>query len=556
MTMATDARNRTHRSGEVPHSDAELEVLRTLWAHPGCHLVRSKIHRLMIQERRPTLGRVGQILSSFDEAGLVEKTIGKAQGSKNASFYRLSEKGRRRAKELGLAQREMLHFPVTEKQLAENLSLENLSRTRAPGRILTVYGFRGGLGRTTTTAFIARGLAERLVDTSGRLLAIDLNLTAPSLDRFLQSETPTSSRGFAGLLIDYHLRPKAKRALWLRAALQDERYTARTFRDQPLYFLPSGFSERDDLTVSERAEAMTLLNQALEAHQGRPTEPGEDFLSELREALLDTFTKTVIDCESGRSLGGWIATQVLAEELLICTQFEDPSPPTRDGNRAVLANFLEGQRRAVDRGRFAVLLRTDRSLGPTEIVEWASQNLVHGSAEIPDPEAAANHCAVLPIESDPRLQTLKPLREAGARPDPHSFWTPRSAHFEHVICWLRGKPAEFERPTAGELLGLQAFLRPEMSVCGREILWNQIDRWEFPEFVRWVALYFQTTDGTLRRPYSYPEPLDHRAFRRLKLDLREKFETFLKLVESAATIDPSTRVPEKSADAEEPDLRA
>lgn len=537
--MTAKAKTKISSPGSDPCSDAELEVLRTLWAHPGVPLVRSKIHKLMIHERRPTLGRVGQILSSFDEAGLLEKTIGKAQGAPRASFYRLSEKGRQKARELGFVQKEAIHFPVTEKQLATNLSLENLCRTRSPGRILTVYGFRGGLGRTTTTAFVARGLAEKLTGTAKPLLAIDLNLTAPSLDRFLQAEKPKPTRGLAGLLVDYHLHTKSKRPLWLRAALHDNRYVVRTFRDQPLFFLPSGFSDRDDLTTSECAEALTLLHQALEAHQAKPSAPGEDFLSELRRALLDSFEQTVIDCESGRSLGGWIATQVLAEELLICAQHEDPSPPTRDGIRAVLANFLDRQRRATDRGRFVALLRTERSLDSEEIVEWARINLVHGSAETPDPETAAKHCPVLPIESDPRLQTLKPLRDAKTRLDPHNFWTPRTAHFEHVICWLRGEPSEPEFPPAGELLGLEAFLNPSMSESGRGILWNQILQWEFPELVHWIDLYFRTRSEKSKRSESDQVALDDKALGHLKKSLEKKFEAFMSVLDQPAPSETS-----------------
>lgn len=539
---STTASSRAPTVARDPRSPAELEVLRTLWAHPGAPLVRSQIHKNMVQERRPTLGRVGQILSGFHKAGLVVRSTGPSQGSKSASFYELSEKGRQCARFLGLVQKETLHFPVSDQQLANCLNLDNLCRARDPGRILAVYGYQGGLGRTLITAFVAYGLAKQQ-EPDKPLLAIDLNLTAPNLDRFLQAEDPRPVRGLAGLLVDFHLRPRPKRALWLRCALRDPAYVIRTFSDEQLYFLPSGFSDREDLSASERAEALTLLNSALEIHLSGPSGPGEDFLAELRRALLEVYDRTVVDCESGRSLGGWIATQMLADELLLCAQYEEPPSPTRstplpaaslatrDGLRAILANFLAcREKRSQSGGRFVVLLRAEESLEPASIVDWAATNLVHGPTPVLDPAEAFGYCPVVPIMSDRRLQILKPLRQDAEKDTHHSFWTPRLAHFEHLIHWLRNDRARTMPSPPAEMQALSRFLDPAFSKEGREILWNQIASWKLPELMQWVDRYFQqnpldhSASGAIDNP---PDPSD---LLKLRKRLQERFEEFLQLL--------------------------
>ena len=80
----------------------EQEILRVLWASVE-HLVRGEILKRLPQKRRPSPGRVGQILSALHIEGLLDRDIGKAQGSSKASYYALSPKGRLECQKLGFA---------------------------------------------------------------------------------------------------------------------------------------------------------------------------------------------------------------------------------------------------------------------------------------------------------------------------------------------------------------------------------------------------------------------------------------------------------------------
>ncbi len=376
--------------GRLP---SEREVLRVLWGSPGEYLVRSEIHRRMPQDQRPTLGRVGQILTSLNKDQLLESVKRPAQGTSMAAFYQLSERGVALCHRLEFKRRERSLFPVTQEVLRHTLTRERLTRQpAAPGRIAAVYAYRGGLGRTTMVAHVARGLAENLGEGE-QVLAVDLDFGAPGLDPFFNPHRQSTCRGLGGLVVDFQRKPRRKRHLWLRSALVSPEYVQRPLEEVPnLSFLPSGLSPgQDALSGTERAEALALLRAEVGlAESTGHSEPGSEplkFLNELRAALVGRYRKTVIDSQDGRCLSSLIATQVLADELVLCLRKSEVAPASLAGLQAVLASFLrrreeEGE---TDAGVVFVFPLSEPE-GPDELDRWIDRHLVadaDGPAEPP-----------------------------------------------------------------------------------------------------------------------------------------------------------------------------
>lgn len=319
--------------GRLPSERAVLQILSN---SPTDYLVRSHIHRRMPRDGRPTLGRVGQILGDFRKAGLVDVESRRSQGSRKAAFYRLSDRGFDLCQGLGLQRKNTLLFPITEEEIRSLLTRERLARPPGPpGRITAFWSYRGGLGITTTIAYAASVLSRRLPEDE-KILVIDFDLGAPDLDTFYNP--PPNCRGLGGILVDYQRQSKTKRSLWLLSALGSEKYVHRVKNDESpgLTFLPNGLSPLNEaLSGAERAEALSLLNAETTIES-----PENRFLSRFRSAILSIYSRTLIDTQIGRSLSSWIATQNLADELVLCIRTQDTSPATLAGLRAVLACFL------------------------------------------------------------------------------------------------------------------------------------------------------------------------------------------------------------------------
>jgi len=375
---------RTGVQVEYGWSTSEREVLRALWSSSGQHLVRSEIHRRMPRACRPTLGRIGQILAALCKDGVLNREYRRSQGSREAGFYTLSERGRELCQELGFEREERLLFQVTDDVLRTCLTRERLARClEAPGRIVAVYGYRRGLGRTTLAAHLARGLAERLGDHE-QLLVVDLDLGASGLDAFFPLKKP-GCRGLGGLIVDYRRQAPQKRALWLFGALSAPEYVVRPLKGVPdLVYLPSGLSPGQCLVSSaDRAEALAVLHAeaglATSARSGDPDLKALGFMVELRATLLAKFSKTVADPEPGHSLGAWIATQALADHLIVCAQTGDDSPVTLRGLRTVLASFLL-KFAGIDSGAVQFIFRLTE-LGPGEdLNRWIDVHLAMATA--------------------------------------------------------------------------------------------------------------------------------------------------------------------------------
>lgn len=398
----------------VGRNISERAVLRVLWCHPEESLVRREIHRRFNPTHRPTLGRVGQVLKALNGEGLLECTHGRAQGSPNASFYRLSPKGHDLCRQLGFDRRDGTLFPISDDRLDTCLTSHRLGATQRPrGRVLALHAHRGGLGRSTLIAGCAKAIASQFRGKGLRILVIDLDLTEAGLGDYLAPQGLGSCRGLRGLLLDYHQVPAERRSTWLSEALLQPDYVLNPSPKVPnLFFLPNCLTpDLHPLAESEQAAALDRL-------QGEVTQQVQGkggFLRDLRDVLAsDLFEKTIIDSQAGTSLGAWIATQSLADELIVCARHTEPAPK---GLRAVLANFLHRHEEEKEErgGRVHFLFALTRSAVPGKKANrWVQDHIIDppSEAEQERDESAAEqrrggwawNCSFACIPHTPRLE--------------------------------------------------------------------------------------------------------------------------------------------------------
>ncbi|MCP4545531.1 MAG: CpsD/CapB family tyrosine-protein kinase [bacterium] len=377
--------NGVHRNlPDRGRSLSEREVLRVLWNNLDTNLVRGQIHKRLNPIHRLTPGRIGQILAALHGDGLLVRVLGRAQGSRSAGYYRLSDLGRELCRCLGFDREDLTLFPATEELLARYLTAEHLaSQSDEPGRIIAFHSPRRGLGQSTMAASAACLLANHLKDRQCRALVVDFDLDEPGLDTFFAPQGLGDCRGLRGLVIDFHKLPERRRRTWLREALTNPRYVFPAVPEIPnLSYFPSGFAPDPTVPVNERSEARarlwdeaTLLADQQVAARGTPTPAGGSFLRELRNALFGTFDKILLDTQAGLSLGAWAATHMPADDLIICLRFNDERV---EGLRAVLANFFRQQE---DRGhippRVAFAFAPSKSpIAEEHLQVWIDQNLL------------------------------------------------------------------------------------------------------------------------------------------------------------------------------------
>lgn len=366
---------------EHGHSPTEREILRVLWANPDQHLVRSEIHKRMPQEHRRTLGRIGQILSAFDEAGFLEKVQRRAQGSRRAAFYALSEDGLELCRALGFEREAETYFPADPRTLATYLTPQHLATDQfASGRFVTFYAYRSGLGKTTALAHTARGLAE--ADRERKVLVLDLDFDTSGPDAFFAPDGLGPCQGLRGLIVDFARQRQRSRNLWLRGAAHRAPYTLQPFEDLPNFtYLPHALgpgAERQ--STAARAEAFRYLHgEAGLAPAGSQTEPAfrqASFLSTLTTALTANFDKVLINAENGWGLGAWIGIQALGESLVLCLNPSDTSSSTLSAFHAIVANYV---RRGAEANALTCplfLFFSDNPLDNQDLSQWISKNIV------------------------------------------------------------------------------------------------------------------------------------------------------------------------------------
>ena len=450
------------------------EVLRVLWAGEGEYLVRSQIHKSMPRARRPTLGRVGQILAKLYKDGLLLRQVQSAQGARKASFYALSEKGLEVCRRLGFEREEQLLFQVTGEMLRTCLTRERLARRlESPGRIVTTYGYSGGLGRSTLVAHVTKGLAEKL-EGDKEVLAIDLDLSSSGLDKFFAPEGLEGCRGLGGLLLDFERLEPRKRALWLRGALTRREFVLRP-RDLPgLGYMPSGLSPGQDvLSPSDRTEAQALLHAEaglVTPGAGRhPKSQALGFFSEMRSALVDKFSQTLLDPQAGRSPSAWIATQLLAEELILCARLADTGKATIAGLQAVLASFLHERAPTNAGGNVTFLFRLTEPWTTKDMHRWIDRNLVN----------EAKHSEHMTYQAEQLFYDAR-LGEPGRR------WA--NMHFYRNLV-ARLNPTAVKVSPPPQLQVLATVLDPAKDPHDRAIAAGILENAPFQELARWIDWY-------------------------------------------------------------------
>ncbi len=366
------------QTGKRHRPQTEQEILRVLWANPD-HLVRGDILKRLPQEHRPSPGRVGQILSVLHLEGLLDRVLGKSQGSSSASYYTLSDQGRLVCQELGFAQK--LSFAVAPEVLTAMLSPMRLTAAvKRSGQIVALWGTSGGLGRTTLAAHLAAGLSREVGDNKPVLVA-DLDFGAPQLDAFFAPKGPLRCSGLAGLFMAYLRQAPRKREVFLLRALSDVRYVVKPAEFPNLIFLPSGLgTNHPALSPHERDEALTLLRQEAKKSAHPPVDAGQaakpGFFAALREAMAARFERVLIDTQHGHSLGAWIATQGLADELVLCLNETSTSASTIDGIRTMLAKFLEHSQCPDRTGAVKFLFRLAAPTTLHDLDGWIDQHLL------------------------------------------------------------------------------------------------------------------------------------------------------------------------------------
>jgi hypothetical protein len=455
----------------------EREVLRVLWDAPGEPLVRSEIHRRMPRLHRPTLGRVGQLLFALHQAGLLEVEKRRAQGSRKAGFYALSGQGRALCRHLGFEREERLVTAAARGKLHACLTGKRLAyRPKTPGKIVTVYGYRSGLGRTTLVAHVAWVLAEQLGE-SQQLLVMDLDFGGSGLDVFLPQKEAASCRGLAGLLLDYERCAPIKRDLWLRGALRDSRYLLQPFPEVPsLVYLPTGLgSVEGALSATERRRFRELLRAEAElvGFEAESSPGALGFFGHLRALVRESCARALVDSEAGAGLGARIATRMLADDLMLCANAADESPATLAGLRDALGSFLAEWPTGSSSGGVIFLFRLTDRMSHKSFDEWVNRNLV-----MEDPGTGPQGTyRIEQIVYDARLADPPAISDEG----PGRWGSPH--FYQHIIAQLE-PTFGVERPL--ELQILLDALDPTKPESLRSIAAGILENAPLKELARWI----------------------------------------------------------------------
>lgn len=326
----------------------EREILRTLLLAGGDYLRRGEVSARLKSTRPVTANRIGQILARLREEKLLLSQERQAQGGKAVSFYTLSPRGRHLCGNLGLERITRTVFDLSPDLPSRLLKLEHLANSdEEAGQVLAFVSYRGGSGRSTTVARVAFDLAKRLEATGKAVLAIDLDLDAPGLDDKFAPGGLGECRGLRGLIFDLLQEKETDRLEWLGHALVSPAYILRPKPTElpNLYYLPTGFGPASPASdAEERLAVRDLFDQEAglktpdPRHRADPATMG--LLDSLRTALRGCFEKILLDPASGLGISAWIASQVLADELVIQATAEDREV---GGLRALLANFAKRQ---------------------------------------------------------------------------------------------------------------------------------------------------------------------------------------------------------------------
>lgn len=428
------------------HIDSEREILRVLWLQRDRYLVRGEVFRRIPPDRRPSAGRVGQILSAMAEGGLLQKESRRAQGSSRASGYCLALSGEALCLKLKLnidAQDRPVFF-LTHDEQVQLLTAQRLAHEPAePAHISVLYSFKSGYGQTTIAAHVAYEIArENKAREEGGLdvkdlLVINLDLESTDLDRFFDPDDIGRGRGIGRLVLDYLNVEKMKREMWMRTALKDEAYIIRPYSGLPLVYLPACLDRSDTFSPDDRAQVLALLRLelGLEAES-----PSTSFLDHFRAALQTNFEKVIVDSQSGYSAAARIACCELADELILCTRRTESRGKIVEGVRTVAASFLDARRVDESGGNLIFMFPARDPEDDARLESWLKDELLKGSrlgehsevhfTSIPDDPRMAVFTGTWENTSLYRALTRRLQRR---QPDPGVLPSPVFDALQHVL---------------------------------------------------------------------------------------------------------------------------
>lgn len=241
LDLATHAIGHRAAPGEVRRSTRpprETEVLRVLLAahqrDPVRPLGRADVVREMSEALRPEPQRVGQILASLYERGLLHRELRTTQGAHEGAFYRLNADGLEAASLLGLQHEVRLEFGQRRSSLPlADVAARGRRGAPRPGAFRNVVVFHSP-GLTLLPARRLWEFARRSAYVGESVLVIDLDLVHGAWERELPDPSETERGGAADWVLDMAASVSPGHAALLGQ-------TCRPFANLPtLEFVPTG----------------------------------------------------------------------------------------------------------------------------------------------------------------------------------------------------------------------------------------------------------------------------------------------------------------------------
>jgi hypothetical protein len=352
-------------------SDFERKILRVLLEHQDRYLRRDEILKEMAKILPPPYPkgpRASQILGELYNERLLMRIQGSAQGNAQTSFFSLSPQGIELCGQLDLMEPVRL-FETDAAKWGKYLQASWLAASsdekQRDERIAVFYRPRPGVGCALALANCSVVLAREVKGLErNRVLVLDLEGEESSLPEHFSLKT-WSCRGLAGLLEDYRRQPEETRKSWLENNLFTDAYV---YRPRPelvgLFYLPP-FERKPKVDLSHLYAAF-LRDLRIESEQqprqedGAPGFASSGFLGDLREVLRTRCAKVLVQSPSGLGPGAYLASVLLAEELVL---FLYPNDSQREGVQAVVREVVgnclwRGSNENLDRPTVTYVLST------------------------------------------------------------------------------------------------------------------------------------------------------------------------------------------------------
>ncbi len=302
--------------GRTQRPVREAEVLRVLWEAGAEYLGRKEVMNRMRRELRPgSVQRVGQILAGLTDRGLLQRHRWKRQGARAAAHYRLSVSGREAY--ANIREPAMPAIPVFDlpnPTAGHEVGAAQSLDTVVPGPRNVVFM---GPGATPFPASWFGGIARRLTAHGRHVLAIDFALTQPALDVAFPLPGLAECRGLSGLIAEYRAQPERSRPRFLREALDDPEFVARS-DELPLSYLPTGLGARPGVNLRQVVGLLDDDPAVRSAVRGDPAPARFGFVHDLRRALTAREPEAVlIHAGSGLAGAAFVAVSLLADALAL-----------------------------------------------------------------------------------------------------------------------------------------------------------------------------------------------------------------------------------------------